>query len=115
MLEARGRGELLEQLLLLFGQLLRHLDLHFHVLVADASALSGVRYQIIVAVLLLSPAPSTLLAQDTKITTDSVPVKGADWNEFDLGFTTLRFGLGIIHEYAAYDQDDEGQAQTDSI
>lgn len=78
-------------------------------------ALSGVRYPIVVAVLLLSPAPSTLLAQDTKITTDSVPVKGADWNEFDLGFTTLRFGLGIIHEYAAYDQDDEGQAQTDSI
>ena len=58
-----------------------------------------------------------LYSQDSKVSTDSVPAdtKGADWNEFDLGFTTARLGMAFIHEYAAYDQDAEGQAQMDSI
>ena len=80
-------------------------------------ARSGARYLIPVAVLFVSLSPGELFSQDTKVVTDSVPgdTKGDDWNEFDLGFTTARFGLGVIHEYAAYDQDDDGQAQTDSI
>ena len=80
-------------------------------------AIPGFRHLIPVAALFVYLLPGKMYSQDTKVGTDSVPAdtKGDDWNEFDLGFMTARFGLGVIHEYVAYDADDESQAQVDSI
>ncbi len=36
------------------------------------------------------------------------------WNEFNLGFTTLKIGGGFLVDYAAYSQDAEGKNQMDS-
>src|SRR4030095_16094358 len=37
------------------------------------------------------------------------------WNEFDLGFTTVRIGGGYIMDFVTYSQDEEGQSQSDSL
>src|SRR4051812_17083206 len=37
--------------------------------------------------------------------------KAKDWNEFDWGFTTARFGFAMIYEYATYKQDQDGRNQ----
>lgn len=37
-----------------------------------------------------------------------------NWNEFNLGFTTLKLGAGFLYEYAGFEQDEPGQVQMDS-
>lgn len=55
--------------------------------------------------------PARAHAQDIVIP-DTPPVdKPHDWNEFDLKFSTARAGFAMIHEYAAYKQDDIGKKQ----
>lgn len=64
------------------------------------------------AFLLFVMFPGAARAQDSRITDDPGVVDStADWNEFDLGFTTFRFGLAYMHEYAAYSQNAVGQEQ----
>jgi phosphate-selective porin OprO/OprP len=46
--------------------------------------------------------------------TSSGKKKDLPWNEFDLGFTTLKLGVGFLYEYAAFSQDEDGKAQMDS-
>lgn len=41
--------------------------------------------------------------------------KNLGWNEFDLGFTTLKLGVGFLYEYNGFVQDEAGKQQTDSI
>jgi len=50
------------------------------------------------------------------VVTDTLPAKKKkkSWNTFNLGFTTLRIGVGFLVDYAAYAQDVEGKAQMDS-
>ncbi|MFL5730755.1 MAG: OprO/OprP family phosphate-selective porin [Cytophagaceae bacterium] len=55
-----------------------------------------------------------LFSQDLNMATDTTPVKKRAWNEINLGFTTARIGIGFIHEYAAYKQNETGKAQMDS-
>jgi phosphate-selective porin OprO and OprP len=65
------------------------------------------------AALFVFISPSKARSQDSKVT-DEPEVVGdstADWNEFDLGFTTFRFGAAFIHEYAAYQQNANGKEQ----
>jgi phosphate-selective porin OprO/OprP len=35
------------------------------------------------------------------------------WNEFDFGFTTFKFGAGLLYEYGGFDQDDEAKEQAE--
>ena len=35
------------------------------------------------------------------------------WNEFDLGFTTFKFGAGLLYEYGAFSQDEEAKQQAE--
>lgn len=37
-----------------------------------------------------------------------------NWNEFNLGFTTIKFGGGFLYDYAAFVQDDAAKVQMDS-
>jgi phosphate-selective porin OprO/OprP len=37
------------------------------------------------------------------------------WNQINLGFTTLKIGVGFLYEFATYAQDEKGEIQTDSI
>src|SRR6478735_8076054 len=41
--------------------------------------------------------------------------KKKSWNEFNLGFTTLRLGVGFLYEFANYSQDQESKMQMDSL
>jgi hypothetical protein len=53
-------------------------------------------------------------AQDIDVP-DEPPAQGPkanDWNEFDLGFSTARFGFAIIYESATYKQDADGKKAT---
>jgi phosphate-selective porin OprO/OprP len=66
------------------------------------------------AVLLVVIAPGAARSQDTKITDEPEVIDSTtDWNEVDLGFTTARFGMAFIHEYAAYKQNATGKEQMD--
>ena len=40
--------------------------------------------------------------------------KQKNWNEFNLHFTTLRFGAGLLYDYVTYAQDNESKQQADS-
>jgi phosphate-selective porin OprO/OprP len=40
--------------------------------------------------------------------------KALQWNEFDLGFTTIKFGAGLLYDYASFSQDADAEAQMDS-
>ena len=81
-------------------------------------------------VFLIGIIPARLCGQDTTkvvpdgtegevlATPDSIAKakKGSKpWNQLDLGFTTFKFGLGYLYEFAAYSQDDNSKIQTDSI
>jgi len=57
--------------------------------------------------------PAILIGQAV----DSIPEskKPLEWNEFDLGFTTLKFGAGFLYEYAGFSQNEEGKEQMDSL
>jgi phosphate-selective porin OprO and OprP len=68
---------------------------------------------VFLSVVMLACASPRLCAQDSKIATDTTPKK-RDWNEWDVGFTTIRLGMAAIHEYAAYRQDAAAKAQMDS-
>ena len=57
--------------------------------------------------------PETIVPPEKAETPEQPPRKKA-FNEFDLGFTTIRMGAAFIHEYAAYSQDDAGKAQMDA-
>src|SRR5262245_7205692 len=35
------------------------------------------------------------------------------WNELDFGFTTFKFGAGLLYEYGAFDQDAEAKEQAE--
>ncbi|PWT87477.1 MAG: porin [Acidobacteria bacterium] len=35
------------------------------------------------------------------------------WNEFDLGFTTIKPGLGFLYEYGTFDQDEDSKKQSE--
>jgi phosphate-selective porin OprO/OprP len=39
--------------------------------------------------------------------------KNKAWNEFDLGFTTFKIGLGFLYEYGGFSQDATGKQQMD--
>ena len=41
------------------------------------------------------------------------PPARTDWNEFDAGFSTFRFGGGWLHDYAAFAQDDASKSQVE--
>jgi phosphate-selective porin OprO/OprP len=51
------------------------------------------------------------------VTTDTLPQTWRDkrWRLFPGKFTTLKFGGGLLYEFAGYSQDDEGKRQMDSI
>src|SRR5262249_5380083 len=36
------------------------------------------------------------------------------WNEFNLGFTTLKLGAGLLYEYGAFDQDEDAKKQAET-
>ncbi len=40
-------------------------------------------------------------------------LKNKTWNEFDLGFTTLKLGMGFLYEYAGFSQDAAAKQQLD--
>lgn len=51
-------------------------------------------------------------------TPDSIALRKKEkkpWNQFNLGFTTFKFGLGFLYEYAAYAQDENSKIQMDSL
>ena len=53
---------------------------------------------------------------ETQLTKDSIlqlPARKAR-NQFDLGFTTLKIGMGFLYEFAGYAQNQEGKQQSDS-
>jgi phosphate-selective porin OprO and OprP len=63
--------------------------------------------------------PTGVYSQDINIPDSSGKKKNnqvqkKDWNEFDWGFTTIRFGVAAIMDYAAYSQDETAKAQMDS-
>ena len=47
--------------------------------------------------------------------TAEVKKKNLAWNEFDLKFTTIKFGAAVLVDYATFSQDEEGEAQMDSL
>jgi phosphate-selective porin OprO and OprP len=40
--------------------------------------------------------------------------KNLQWNEFDLGITTIKFGAGFLYDFATHSQDEVGKVQSDS-
>src|SRR5262245_34387415 len=68
----------------------------------------GWRARLILSVVLLMVIlPRHAGAQDSDVTDEPAIVDNtSDWNEFDFGFTTFRFGAAFIHEYAAYSQNE---------
>jgi phosphate-selective porin OprO and OprP len=64
------------------------------------------------AALFVFISPSKARAQDSKVTEEPEVVDTtADWNEFDLRFTTFRIGAAFIYDYAAYQQNAAGKEQ----
>jgi phosphate-selective porin OprO and OprP len=75
------------------------------------------------AVLLLCFSPGRLYSQTEQ--TDTVPdgtegetlvkrdAPKRPWNEFDLRFTTFKFGAGLLYEYGAFEQDEEAKQQAE--
>jgi phosphate-selective porin OprO/OprP len=61
--------------------------------------------------------PDTAVAQKPLPADEELPepVKKNPWNQFDLGFTTLRLGGGYILDYVTHLQDDKGKVQSDSL
>ena len=55
-----------------------------------------------------------IILPDSTTRKEGLPEKIRDFNEFDLGFTTFRYGVAAIQDYAAYTQDEEAKAQMDS-
>lgn len=46
---------------------------------------------------------------------DSVPAKELPWNVFDGRFTTLKFGVALLYEYAGFSPDETTETQMDSL
>ncbi len=69
--------------------------------------------------LLLVLLPMTAFCQDiilpdSATIKEGLPERKLDFNEFDFGFTTFRYGVAAIEDYAAYTQDETAKAQMDS-